>query len=155
MCISVLEKGGKMKNGPYNLIIAPENYPGKKYRSRYAYEHIIIYWKVHGIIPKKGFEIHHIDGNHRNNKLENLRLVTNKEHHELHRRPISFISKQCGYCRKELLIEKRQSHGRKSFFCSRKHQHFSMTKKFRDSSAAEQLPVKEKVAGAIPAPGAK
>lgn len=35
-----------VKNGPYELVIAPEEYPGKKYRGRYAYEHRVNYWRA-------------------------------------------------------------------------------------------------------------
>lgn len=43
---------------------------------------------VHGPIPKdengRSYEIHHIDGNHSNNSLENLQLVTIEEHYNIH-----------------------------------------------------------------------
>lgn len=73
-----------MKNGPYELILAPKGYPGKKYRERYAYEHIIAWWRAHGTCPAKGYEIHHVDGDHRNNKIDNLRLMTSAEHARIH-----------------------------------------------------------------------
>lgn len=73
-----------MKNGPYTMLVAPENYPGKKYRGRYAYEHHIKWWKKHGTVPRPGYEIHHKNGNHRDNRLSNLILVTLHEHRKLH-----------------------------------------------------------------------
>lgn len=126
-----------MRNGPYTLIKAPANYPGKKYRGRYAYEHLVEFWKHWGFVPKKGWEIHHVNGNHRDNVLANLQLVTAQEHRKLHgelnkkkhRRKIL-----CGFCYKELIIKgnhyrfkmKINKYGK--IFCSRrcgiKH-HFS------------------------------
>lgn len=89
-----------MKNGPYELIVAPEEYPGKKYRGRYAYEHTVNWWINTGSVPSKDYEIHHINGNHRDNNIDNLKLVTSKEHRKIHsdikRKPkIDYI---CGYC---------------------------------------------------------
>jgi hypothetical protein len=73
-----------MKNGPYEMLIAPKNYPGKKYRGRYAYEHHIVWWEKHGRLPRPGHEIHHKDMNHRNNKLSNLEEMTKHAHQLLH-----------------------------------------------------------------------
>lgn len=46
------------------------------------------YEKHHGPIPKdsigRSLEIHHIDGNHSNNDINNLKLVTIKEHYKIH-----------------------------------------------------------------------
>ena len=46
-------------------------------------------WKEKfGDIPKdsegRSFEIHHIDGNHNNNEIDNLKCVTIEEHYKLH-----------------------------------------------------------------------
>lgn len=47
-----------------------------------------IWIKEHGKIPKDengfSYEIHHIDGNHKNNDITNLKLVTIKEHLQIH-----------------------------------------------------------------------
>jgi YHS domain-containing protein len=116
-----------MKNGPYELIIAPDNYPGMKYRGRYAYEHIVNWWKKHGNILAKGMEIHHLNGNHRDNRTSNLRLVTSIEHKKIHgelkkKPPVKII---CDYCKKEVLRDQRDhrnriNKGQLFFFCSQK-----------------------------------
>lgn len=46
-------------------------------------------WEAHnGPIPKdaddRSYEIHHIDGNHSNDAIENLKLVTIQEHYDIH-----------------------------------------------------------------------
>ena len=50
--------------------------------------HRKIYEQHHGPIPKdydgRSYEIHHIDGNHDNNNINNLKLVTIKEHYAIH-----------------------------------------------------------------------
>lgn len=42
-----------------------------------------IYEQHHGEIPK-GYHIHHIDGNHSNNSIDNLACVTAQEHYDIH-----------------------------------------------------------------------
>jgi hypothetical protein len=51
-------------------------YETKKHRKIYEQ-----YYKIK--IPKR-MEIHHIDGNHSNNDINNLKLVTEKEHYDIH-----------------------------------------------------------------------
>lgn len=50
--------------------------------------HRAIYEQHHGPIPKdeqgRSMEIHHIDGNHNNNDISNLKLVTIDEHYKIH-----------------------------------------------------------------------
>lgn len=50
--------------------------------------HRAIYETYYGIIPKDKFgrshEIHHIDGNHNNNEITNLRCVSIQEHFNIH-----------------------------------------------------------------------
>jgi hypothetical protein len=46
-------------------------------------------WESHyGLIPKdtegRSYEIHHIDGDHSNDAIENLKLVTIQEHYDIH-----------------------------------------------------------------------
>lgn len=114
-----------MKNGPYELVVAPTHYPGKKYRGRYAYEHHVKWWAKHGPIPK-GYEIHHKNGDHRDNRLRNLQLLTRQEHTVIHaemmRKPLVKLS--CPSCTKDVLVAPRNyrfhtKNGRKNFFCSR------------------------------------
>lgn len=64
-----------------------------------------IWIKTFGPIPKdsnnRPFEIHHIDGNRKNNNLENLKLVSIDEHYKIHE-----SQKDWGAC---LLIAKRMN----------------------------------------------
>lgn len=45
----------------------------------FNYEHIYVWEKVNGKVPK-GFVIHHIDHDRTNNDIENLELMTKKKH---------------------------------------------------------------------------
>lgn len=53
-----------------------------------AKEYIKIWKKYYGEIPKdtigRTYEIHHIDGNHNNNDINNLKCVTIEEHYKIH-----------------------------------------------------------------------
>lgn len=49
----------------------------------YLYDHRKIYERLNGPIPL-GYEIHHIDGNHKNNDPKNLKAVTMQEHYDIH-----------------------------------------------------------------------
>lgn len=91
-----------MRNGPYTLIVAPKDYPGKRYRDRYSYEHLVVFWRNYKIIPGNGLEIHHKNGDHRDNRISNLQLVTSAEHRQIHgnqarKEKIKFL---CGFCLK-------------------------------------------------------
>lgn len=55
--------------------------------------HIYIYEKYNGKIPK-GYEVHHIDHNKDNNEIDNLKLLTRKEHNKIHKEEMSEEEKQ-------------------------------------------------------------
>lgn len=112
-----------MKNGEYTLIVAPEDYPGKWYRGRYAYEHHVIYWRSTGLIPGRGQVIHHKNEDKRDNRPENLELITVQEHNKRHPRPRSYITVVCGWCREPFQKWRRYvKPGQTKFFCCRSHQ---------------------------------
>ena len=58
----------------------------KTYTTKRNYRQI--YEQHHGPIPRdkngRAMEIHHIDGNHNNNNINNLKLVTIEEHYQIH-----------------------------------------------------------------------
>ncbi|MBT3582788.1 HNH endonuclease [Candidatus Woesearchaeota archaeon] len=49
----------------------------------YILEHRFIWEQSNGEIPK-GFQIHHINENKQDNRIENLQLLSNSEHQKLH-----------------------------------------------------------------------
>ncbi|MCX6672072.1 MAG: HNH endonuclease signature motif containing protein [Euryarchaeota archaeon] len=48
-------------------------------------EHHLVWEKNYGKIPKD-FHVHHINGNPLDNRIENLQMIPEKEHHKLHDR---------------------------------------------------------------------
>lgn len=113
-----------MKNGKYILVVAPDDYPGRKYRGKYCYEHHLIWWKTYGFIPSDGECLHHINGNPHDNRIENLQLKTRKEHSREHAKRVEPIECICEYCGRRYFISPREYRFKKKkgerFFCSRK-----------------------------------
>lgn len=114
-----------MINGEYSMVIAPQNYPGKKYRGKYCYEHHLVYWQHYEVIPKKDEIIHHKNENKFDNDISNLELLKRKKHSEYHnkKRKVSYILLKCPYCSKEFVKQKRNTFiikGGQYTCCSRK-----------------------------------
>lgn len=89
-----------MKNGPYEMVVAPLDYPGKRYRDRYCYEHHLVWWINHKELIPDGYEIHHKDRNRRNNAVDNLELLSEEKHNALHKREQArlMVKLQCPAC---------------------------------------------------------
>lgn len=114
-----------MKNGDYILVIAPDDFPGKKYRNRYCYEHHLIYWQTYGIVPADDEIIHHINGDKHDNSIENLRLEKRNIHSKHHGllKGINYVDMICPICHKQFSRDRRQTHldkpGQQCTYCSR------------------------------------
>lgn len=115
-----------MKNGDYELVVAPPNFPGKKYRGKYCYKHHLIYWQTYGVVPNKNEIIHHKDEDKHNNDPTNLELKTRKKHSQKHniQRGKTMVELKCPYCQTIFIKEKRQTYLQKPGVdytcCSRK-----------------------------------
>lgn len=106
-----------MRNGPYELIVVPEGYPGKRYRGRYAYEHRVNWWRANGLNPDEAAPvIHHKDDTKRNNAPDNLEGMTSPEHSAHHARPITYLEHTCLHCGATFAKRK----GMSPKFCSRR-----------------------------------
>ncbi len=108
-----------MKNGKYILVVAPPEYPGKKYRGRYCYEHLLVWWKHTNDIVSKGFVIHHKNKDATDNRFENLEKLSVKAHNEHHGKEHS-VTKigKCPNCKKEFIAKKRPVQKFCSRYCS-------------------------------------
>ena len=113
-----------MKCGKYILVKAPENYPGRKYREKYCYEHHLIWWKKYGRLPEKGKCLHHKDENTHNNIISNLEEINWKEHCGLHtrNRGRELVKLKCPECGNIFIKGKNHTHLQninKATFCCR------------------------------------
>lgn len=99
-----------MINGDYILVIAPDNFPYKKYRGKYCYEHVLVYWKHYGHIPT-GYIVHHVNGDKHDNRIENLKIMSNSEHVRLHNieKGKTMVVIKCPYCKNIFTREKRNT----------------------------------------------
>ena len=116
-----------MRNGPYILILAPDDYPGKKYRGRYAYEHQVVWWRHTGQIVPVGFLIHHKNENKHDNSIDNLELKTVSSHCSEHAKEAEIIELICDWCDKKFVRKSRHHKSRmkigyKGVYCCRSHQ---------------------------------
>ncbi len=91
-------KCSRMRNGPYELVKAPPEYPGKKYRGKYVYEHHLVWWQHTGNVVRDGFLVHHVNEQKRDNRPENLQEITVAEHNAGHN-TIDCVSVLCFRCR--------------------------------------------------------
>ena len=76
-----------VKNGDYELVVAPSDYPGTKYRGRYVYEHHLVWWRTTGETVPKGSVLHHRNEEKRDNRFANLELKDVAAHARGHARP--------------------------------------------------------------------
>jgi hypothetical protein len=77
-----------------------------------------IYEQHYGPIPLdktgKSYEIHHIDGNHSNNVITNLKLVTIQEHYEIHKNQEDWAACQAISLRMSITPKERSEISRKT-----------------------------------------
>jgi hypothetical protein len=126
---SVVLYHSEVKNGPYELVVAPATYPGVKYRNRYIYEHHLVWWLSTGKLVPPGFVLHHKNENKRDNTATNLELKSNGSHtakHNAERREPP-VCVECHWCGTAFVIEARNHRwkrkaGQVFFYCCRSHQ---------------------------------
>lgn len=77
-------KGGKTISSTGYVLVRSPKHPARN-RTGYVQEHRLVMEKHLGRFLMKGEVVHHINENIRDNRIENLRLMTNSAHTRLHR----------------------------------------------------------------------
>lgn len=57
-------------------------------------KYMCIYSHAHQVEIPLGFDVHHIDGNKDNNEIENMQLLTEKEHIKIHSKSVIALDEQ-------------------------------------------------------------
>ena len=130
--VFVLNCEVSLRNGEYILVVAPDDYPGKRYRDKYCYEHHLVWWENTGCIINDGEIIHHLDENKTHNVFSNLELHTRSSHAQLHCIDSSFykgaaetVDLTCFECGSLFILQKSvfktriKSAGHSNLCCSR------------------------------------
>lgn len=74
----LIHRSGRMK-GKFSTTVPPSGYKQSKIKGKfYSYSHVVWLWHK-GVLPKKGFQIDHINRIPWDNRIENLREVTPSE----------------------------------------------------------------------------
>lgn len=118
-----------MSNGDYIVIKAPRGFPGTKYNGRYCYEHVYLYWKKYGILPKRNETIIiHLNKDKHDNRIENLKMVKLAEYTSEERNKkgkghtqVEVYCRHCGNKFYKSLTNYNQSikKGQVNFYCSK------------------------------------
>lgn len=122
--VNLVRYASHMKNGPYELVVAPDDYPGKRYRGRYCYEHHLVWWRADNPLPEQDEMLHHKNDNKRDNRLLNLEMMKRGAHSRRHTKSrgqmmVRFRCPSCGIDFIRPKCKSQLSKGGKITFCSR------------------------------------
>ena len=120
-----LERIKTLGKGGYYLVKKPPGFPGNRL---YPLEHRVVWWLHYGSLPPDGWNIHHINGDPKDNRIENLEALTAREHskdkHNGGKEPATYRNLKCKQCNSnfqqlERTVNFRESRGQVDFFCNK------------------------------------
>jgi hypothetical protein len=98
-----LWKGGRKGNGDGYIMVLSPGHPGAN-KQGYVYEHRLIVESHIGRYLESKETVHHLNGIKDDNRLDNLQLMSEGEHHSLHARTIPRVPGRGRFQRKEAAI---------------------------------------------------
>ena len=99
-------KGGVRRDGDYNRVYVGTN--------KYVPEHRLIMEKHLGRKLNKDEVVHHVNGDKKDNRLENLRVLNIASHSHFHNMKHGLFSLRCHFCGKQFKCKKANQR-----FCSK------------------------------------
>lgn len=117
----IIEK--KIRNGKYNRVLVRNHPKSNKYG--YVLEHRVIMENHINRLLTNDEVVHHINNNSKDNRIENLLLMTIDEHNKYHglKKIKKMVKLECPICKKIFIRERYQTHLSKkkntATFCSR------------------------------------
>lgn len=111
-----------VSKGEYDYAVVPEHPNATKHN--YVLHHRVVMENEIGRLLNEEEVVHHIDGNKKNNDIENLELHSRKGHAELHgkEKKTKYVLLKCPECQNEFERERPQTHlckNTENTFCSR------------------------------------
>jgi len=89
--VMLLTKGGRVRTNEGYIYKRCIGHPKATKRGHYVLEHRLVMEKELGRYLLKGEDVHHRNGNKKDNRIENLMLMTHNKHYEEHGCP------KCGF----------------------------------------------------------
>lgn len=108
----------RIKKGDYVYVLVPEH--PKSTKNGYVLEHRIVVENHLGRMLEPSEMVHHRNHDKKDNRIENLELMTQSEHAKLHAPPKTMVTLTCPECQNLFTRVKYQTFkGQKQVFCSR------------------------------------
>lgn len=108
-----------VKKGDYDYALV-KDHPNAT-SNGYVLYHRVVMENYLGRLLYSDEVVHHKDGNKHNNTIDNLEVLSNKEHSTLHaKRGRTYVELVCKNCGKVFYREKRQIKKGRDAFCSRR-----------------------------------
>lgn len=98
-----------VSKGDYNYAVVPEH--PKRTTNNYVLEHRVVMENYLGRLLNDNEVVHHINGNKKDNRIENLIVLSVDEHARLHGISVGhqMVKLRCPWCKDVFDIERRQS----------------------------------------------
>ena len=108
-----------VSKGQYNYAVCPDH-PNRT-RNSYVLLHRVLMENHLGRLLTRGEVVHHLNHNKKDNRIENLEVMTAAEHSRKHAkdRPRKYVKLECPYCYSKFVRPANQIGGRTRVFCSR------------------------------------
>ena len=98
-----------VSKGDYNYAVVPEH-PNRT-KNNYVLEHRIVIENHLGRLLNSNEVVHHKNGNKKDNRIENLVILSDEEHAKLHGKEIGhrMVKLKCPWCHKQFSLRRNKS----------------------------------------------